>query len=131
MRKLVFMVLLTCVMATGLACRPSNMLITPEQDITSYKVSAEKVRAAIVKACTSLTWRIKDKDANTITATIVVRNKHTVVVDIPYTATSYSINYVRSTNMEATSNGRIHPNYNNWVIRLSKTIDQQLALANM
>lgn len=54
----------------------------------------------IVKEGNDSGWRVSEPASNTIEATIMVRNKHTVVVSIPYTATHYSINYKASTNME-------------------------------
>jgi hypothetical protein len=47
-------------------------------------------------------------------------------VRIPYTATSYSINYESSLNLKA-SNGKIHKNYNRWVHNLDHDIQLNLA----
>jgi hypothetical protein len=46
---------------------------------------------------------------------------HSVDVRIPYTATSYSINYESSMNLKA-ADGKIHKNYNRWVNNLDHDI---------
>ncbi|MDR2695342.1 MAG: hypothetical protein LBC79_03060 [Deltaproteobacteria bacterium] len=93
--------------------------------------TAKDMRAAIFNGCAEKNWRAIDVDANTIEATIVVRNKHTVVVSIPYTAASYSINYKSSTNMayKSRSDGTfsINRSYNNWVRNLDEAIQRQVA----
>lgn len=131
MRKLCIFVLFLCVLTTSVAFIHGREIMTPTRDVSINEVSAKEVRKAIMRACTLLTWVPKEKDKNTIRATILVRNKHTVVVDIPYTAKSYSIKYVNSVNMDAKPNGTIHKNYNNWVIRLADTINRELALSNL
>lgn len=131
MRKLSVFVLLLCVMTTSVAFINDRTIMTPTRDISIHEVSTKEVRAAIIKACTILTWAPKEQDKNTIRATIVVRGRHTVVVDIPYTADSYSIKYVHSINMDAKPNGTIHRSYNNWVVRLADTINQELLLSNL
>jgi hypothetical protein len=47
------------------------------------------------------------------------------VVEIPYSAKSYSINYKSSENLDA-ADGQIHNNYNGWIKNLAKGIDAQL-----
>ena len=95
---------------------------TAKSDFTS-----KDMREAIFQGCADKNWRAVDLDANTIEATIVVRGKHTVVVAIPYTASSFAINYKSSINMNA-RDGKIHPNYNNWVNYLDQAIRRRIAL---
>ena len=132
-KYLLLMVLVLALAAIG--CRSGRPVGTFAYDFPSAEasknISEKKMHDAIVKACADTGWRVSEPSPNTIEATIVVRNKHTVVVSIPYTATHYSINYKASTNMEykAKSDGSavIHPNYNNWVSRLDKAIRQNVA----
>lgn len=132
-KYLLLMVLVLALAAIG--CRSGRPVGTFAYDFPSAEasknISEKKMHDAIVKACADTGWRVSEPSPNTIEATIVVRNKHTVVVSIPYTATHYSINYKASTNMEykAKSDGSavIHPNYNNWVSRLDKAIRQNAA----
>lgn len=131
MRKFILLTLICIVTIGTLGCRPGAKILTPRQDVTNYHVTAEQVKKVIYAECATIGWKAKDKDANTIIATILVRNKHTVVVEIPYTATSYSIKYVSSSNMAATSSGNIHPQYNNWVLNLSNAINNKLSFIGM
>jgi hypothetical protein len=50
------------------------------------------------------------------------------VVDIFYTATTYSIQYRSSINLDE-SGGQIHKNYNGWISNLVKGINTQTALS--
>lgn len=89
---------------------------------------AEQVRSAIMRAGAALGWVIKDNGPNALVGTLNLR-KHTAVVDIPYSATSYSITYRSSINLNE-KDGKIHKNYNGWIQNLSNGIDVQLKLAN-
>jgi len=131
MRKLCIFVLFICVMTTSFAFRFNQQIITPTRDISINEVSVQEVKTAIIRACALLKWVLKEKNKNTIRASILVRNKHTVVVDIPYTANAYSIKYVNSINMKAKPDGSIHPNYNNWVMKLADQINQELVLSSI
>ena len=51
---------------------------------------------------------------------------HSADIRIPYSATSYSINYESSLNLKA-SDGKIHKNYNRWVHNLDKDIQLNLS----
>ncbi len=109
------------------ACVIKSKIQTPSHPIASH-ISANQVEKAIMKACAEINWKAKKIEANTIRATIIVRGKHTIVVDIPYTTSSYKINYVSSVNMDTDGEGHIHPNYNKWVDNLAMHINQNLAL---
>lgn len=89
-------------------------------------LSREQVRAAILRAGAALGWQMADEGPNMIVGTINLR-KHTAVVEIPYSTTSYSIKYRSSVNLDE-SNGQIHKNYNGWIHNLNKGIDTQLGL---
>lgn len=131
MRKLSIFVFFLCVMTTSFAFRFNHQIVTPTRDISVNEVSVKAVHTAIIRACVLLEWVPKEKNPNTIRASILVRNKHTVVVDIPYSANSYSIKYVNSINMKAKPDGTIHPNYNKWVTKLADQINQELVLGGI
>jgi len=130
--------LMIVVLAFSAGCRTGRVsdMTTPAGSsavaIDKELFTVQDMREAIVKGCAERNWRVVEKDANTIEATNVVRNKHTVVVSIPYTETSYTINYKDSTNMNyrPKSDGTfsIHPNYNNWVNNLDQSIQKQISL---
>jgi hypothetical protein len=129
MKKYLLLMVLVLALA-GIGCRIGQPVGAFAYDFPTAEahknITEKQMHDAIVKACADTGWRATDVASNTIEATIMVRNKHTVVVSIPYTATHYSINYKASTNMEykAKSDGSasIHPNYNKWVGILDKNI---------
>lgn len=97
----------------------------PIATISPKGMSLNQVKKAIVAAAVAKGWTLDDKGPGKMTATLVVRHKHTVVVLITYTTTTFSINYVDSTDMKyGTRDGEpaIHPAYNEWVKELEQTI---------
>ena len=93
--------------------------------IANKPLTPEQVRAAIVRAGSGLGWIMKDASPGQLTGTIALRT-HTAEVSIPYSATSYSIGYKSSTNLNEGS-GKIHRNYNGWILNLTRAINAQLA----
>ena len=91
------------------------------------------VKKAIVEAARKNKWNIGNvaggKIGGKLEASLLVRGKHTVIVEIPYTAEKYSLLYKESTNMNyasCESERYIHPNYNVWVGRLQQAIVTEL-----
>ena len=97
-------------------------IVTPQ----GKALSREQVRAAIMRAGAALGWQMADEGPNMLVGTLNLR-KHTAVVEIPYSPTSYSIHYRSSVNLDE-SNGHIHKNYNGWIQNLNKGINPQLGL---
>jgi hypothetical protein len=89
-------------------------------------ITAEHVRAAIIRAGATLGWQIKEDGPGKLVGTLVLRT-HTAVVEIPYSATSYSITYKSSINLDE-AGGQIHKNYNGWISNLNKAINAQILL---
>jgi hypothetical protein len=87
----------------------------------------EQVKAAIIRAGSSLGWQMKDAGAGKLVGTLALRT-HTAEVEIPYSAKAYSIIYKSSVNLNE-SGGQIHKNYNGWIQNLNKGINTQLALS--
>ncbi|WP_130470298.1 hypothetical protein [Candidatus Magnetaquicoccus inordinatus] len=91
--------------------------------------SIEQIKSAILAGAARAGWSSVLQGDNTIISTLVVRNKHTVVVQIPFSPTQYSIKYYNSINMKAVDkNGQmvIHPFYNTWVDALRNAIHLEL-----
>ncbi len=105
-------------------------------------LTADEVQKGIRDAAGKLGWRVEPGDPGHIIATLVVRNQHTAVVDIAYSATSYSIVYKSSINLDygepampvSDKYGKtvvaktpvIHPNYNKWVQQLNDAMFRKL-----
>jgi hypothetical protein len=114
---------------TGFAAKPiGNLVDVPVPvRVDGSAFSAEDVQAAIISGCLARGWApVLDSDG-LIRATINVRAKHFAEIEIPFSATSYSILYKSSENLDYDAKRqRIHRNYNNWVVNLSKTIQRDL-----
>lgn len=90
-------------------------------------LSADQVKASIVRAGAALGWQIREEASGKLVGTLILRS-HTAVVDIPYSATSYSIQYKSSIDLSE-GDGQIHKNYNGWIRNLTKGINAQLLLS--
>ena len=88
-------------------------------------LTKEQVRGAIIRAGASLGWQMKDEGTDMLVGTLQLR-KHTAVVEIPYTASNYSIKYRSSENLDE-KGGNIHKNYNGWIQNLTRGITTQLS----
>lgn len=87
--------------------------------------TAEQVKMAILKAGQKRDWIMTEAGPGVIKGRLQSRD-HSVQVSIPYTATSYSINYENSLNLKA-ADGKIHKNYNRWVNNLDHDIQLNLS----
>ena len=72
---------------------------------------------------------MKKEKAGLIRGKVNVR-QHQAVIDIPYSAHDYSINYVSSVNLDDKGKGNIHRSYNRWILGLNQAIQTELARAN-
>jgi hypothetical protein len=88
-------------------------------------LTQDQVRGAIIRAGTALGWQMKDEGPNKLIGTLMLRT-HTAVVEIPYSATSFSIRYRSSVNLDE-SGGKIHKNYNGWIQNLNRGINAQIS----
>lgn len=95
-------------------------------------ITADQVKNAITAAAQTRNWQVtRAPKGDGLQAVLQVRGKHTVVVDIAYSAQAYSIKYQSSTNMKYSyapdTNVRvIHPFYNRWVAELREAIRMEL-----
>ncbi len=108
------------------ACRTATIYNVDSVAVSSNKANISKadVRTAIVRAGSTLGWQITDNGPDALIGTLSLR-AHKAVVDIPYSATQYSITYKDSVNLDYTGTS-IHKNYTGWVQNLQKAIDVQL-----
>lgn len=87
--------------------------------------TAEQVKIAILKAGQKRDWIMSEAGPGVIKGRLQARD-HSVEIRIPYSATSYSINYESSMNLKA-ADGKIHKNYNRWVHNLDHDIQMNLS----
>lgn len=83
-------------------------------------LTADQVRNAIVGAGNGLGWTMTPAAPGLVTGRIALRG-HTAQIDVRYTATTYSITYKDSTNLDF-KDGQIHKNYNGWIENLNRDI---------
>jgi hypothetical protein len=89
----------------------------------------EQIKQAIQTAAGTKGWSIASQADGKMLATLTVRGKHTIAVEIEYAVDKYSLRYRDSTNMkysEKDGHHTIHPNYNKWVQNLRDTIRLEL-----
>lgn len=110
----------------GCAAAPiMNVTEAPVVTASGKPLSNEQVRAAIVRAGSSLGWQMKEDGPGMLVGTLNLRT-HTAVVAIPYSPRAYSIQYRSSVNLDE-KGGTIHKNYNGWIQNLTRGINAQLS----
>jgi len=102
-----------------------NVADAPTTTASGKSLTASQVRQGIITAGSALGWRVVDAGPGRLEGTLALRT-HTAVVDIPYSATKYSILYKSGENLNA-ADGTIHKNYNGWVQNLDKGIRATLS----
>ena len=102
-----------------------NVTDAPTTTPSGKALQASQVRQVIITAGSSLGWRIVDAGPGRLQGTLNLRT-HSAIVDIPYSAIKYSIQYKGGENLMA-ADGTIHKNYNGWVQNLDRGIRSALA----
>lgn len=128
--------LLAAVLALGALqahARAPVPIVNHESVAVGRKASADEVKQAIMRAAvaTGRKWVVSERAPGVLEATYMVRT-HTVVTEIRYTATSFSVAYKDSVNMKygpGEGAGVIHPFYNQWVNEFIQAVRAELARA--
>ena len=102
-----------------------NVSDAPVTPASGKALTASQVRNAIITAGTGLGWRVADAGPGRLEGTLNLRT-HSAVVEIPYSARSYGIQYKRSEGLQE-SGGNIHRNYNGWVQFLDRAIRTEIS----
>lgn len=135
-------VLLGLMIATSTAFGRGSVPIIEHRDLPvktsgGAAVSAEQVGAAIAaaldtaKAEMNFPWKREPAGPNAVLATLQVRGKHTIKVEISWSADKYSVLYKDSIDMNFETTKKkgpvIHPFYNKWVDELLTSINAEFA----
>jgi hypothetical protein len=113
---------------TGCTMAPiRNVSDAPVVTGSGKPATIEQVRSSIVRAGTSLGWVMTPNDPGVVVGRLALRG-HVAIVEVRYTAKSYSITYKDSTNLDY-GNGQIHKNYNGWIENLDRDIRSSLLTA--
>ena len=91
--------------------------------------SLDRIGTAIRTAAVNRGWAVEEVSPGLLKATQRSRS-HVAVVNIRYTKTSYSIEYVSSQDL-LYDNGQIHRNYNKWIRTLENDINRELNKASL
>ena len=102
-----------------------NVSNSPVNPTSGKALQASQVRQAIITGGTALGWRIVDAGPGRLEGTLNLRT-HMAVVDIPYSATQYGIQFKSGENLKA-EDGSIHKNYNGWIQNLERNIRAEIA----
>lgn len=110
-------------------CGTGAIYNVPEKPlaVNSQNITQEDVFKAIFRAGAGLGWQIVKKEDGVAMGTLYLRS-HTAVIEIPYTANSYSIQYKSSVDLNYNAEKQtIHTNYNGWIQNLDKAIQIQVS----
>lgn len=120
--------LLTLVTLTFMAitAHAAAMLDFLDNDYNS-DLSNDQMQKLIKQAGAQRGWKIDTINETMLLATIIVRNKHTVAVNIELEGDNYDVTYNSSENMRYNENKKtIHRKYNGWVRNLVRDIDMAI-----
>ncbi|RBQ28032.1 hypothetical protein [Aliarcobacter vitoriensis] len=108
-------------------CRAASVYNVVDNPVSvKTGVDDEKIYKAIKTAGSGLGWQITKVKPGLAQGQLNIR-KHTAIVDIPYSSTSYSIKYKSSSALDYNAEkNTIHNNYNGWIQNLSNAIQVQL-----
>jgi len=91
-------------------------------------VMLNEIRDAVTRAGASLGWIMVEEEPGLVRGTLRLRS-HVAIVDVIFDTSTYSIQYVDSTNLDySEANGTIHKNYNGWIQNLDTAIQRELAV---
>jgi hypothetical protein len=112
------------------ACAPVKVhnVVDAPVVINTDSVTLEQVRDAVIRAGASLGWIMVKQQPGVVRGTLRLRT-HVAIVDVSFDTSSYSIEYVDSTNLDySEEKGTIHKNYNGCIQNLDNAIQRELAV---
>jgi len=113
------------VISTSANAKPPLILNIENSPVNStQELTVDDVERAIIEGARVRGWQPRVLEPGHIEAVLYIRS-HVATVDIYFGATSYSIFYKDSVNLDY-KNGRIHRNYNKWVQNLNSDIQSKI-----
>lgn len=98
-------------------------------DASGQPASSENLRQAAIRGAQSRGWRVLAVEGQRVSLEIVVRERHTLQVDVIVSDGEYRVVYRDSENMEyEEEDGErlIHPNFARWVAYLQQSINREV-----
>ncbi|MEM6942338.1 MAG: hypothetical protein AAF416_04525 [Pseudomonadota bacterium] len=123
------------VVALALAgCRQPTPVLTieslpyqAEAGASAQQPTLSEYERAIIRAGSNRGWTFSRLETGHLEGRILVRGKHTAVVDVFFDDETFSILYKDSSNLEYNeAAATIHPNYNSWVRNLEQDIQAEV-----
>ena len=115
------------------SARAAKALINPATSEWGCKLSTDEVKLGLSSALIARGWSMSNQKPGYMQAKVIVRGKHTLVVDINYTENSFDIKYKSSINLKYKVDSecieKIHPNANSWMENVRS--DATKILSNM
>ncbi|MHC9511353.1 hypothetical protein [Kangiella sp. M94] len=106
------------------ACKTAPVLNVNNEPVNNISeqgdLTLNQIEKVIVGAAIKRGWKPKVVKPGLVEARLDLR-QHTAIINITFTTSAYSINYVDSQNLHY-KNGEIHRNYNSWITHLSRDI---------
>ena len=104
MKKLLQALLITLALCSAAQARESVPIINFENQAiitaSGKRLSSDQIKAAIIRAASTVQWAASENGNDQLmSATLTVRNKHTMRVSIAYTSDKFSVTYKDSINM--------------------------------
>ncbi len=123
---LIFLILALVFATSPAHARAARPLVNPAPADWGCALTLSEVKDGIEAGMLARGWAPAEISEGHITASIIVRGKHTLIVDIDYTESSFSIKYKDSKNLKYSANSagikKIHPNANSWMKNLKTSI---------
>lgn len=116
----ILIVLLSYLFAVNTAhARAAVPLVNPAVSEWGCQLSYDEVKLGLESALIARGWTTSDQKKGYMQAKVIVRGKHTLVVDINYAETSFAIKYISSDNLKHKIDEEgiemIHPNAISWM----------------
>ncbi len=133
-KSIVLWALIFSFMGSFIACSRRSVPIVNYDNVpivvrSNKTPSLEDINKAVAVAATIKHWTLSNATPGHATASLVVRDKHTVVVDIVYTEKALSMRYKDSTNMHYQNRDGdeyIHRKYNKWTSAFLDAINKEI-----
>jgi predicted small lipoprotein YifL len=124
MNKIIKWCAALAVVGTLAGCARTAPIAQINNTVTAGHTEAQ-VRTAILKAGQQRQWIMSQAGPGVLNGRLQTRD-HVAEIRITYSASSYSINYASSLNLQA-SGGKIHNSYNRWIHNLDRDIQLNLS----
>lgn len=108
----------------------SKPLVDPPETMAPCTASEALMLQGITQGLIGRDWTVIDRQPGLVTAQVVVRNKHTLIVTVKYSSSSFDIDYKDSVNLSYRVDDegaqQIHPNASIWMEDIRRGITKQL-----